>query len=77
MFRKPFANVCARLGTALLFLGFVSPAGNAFALDRRNVEKQSEVLARLTDYKTWKRVNRLDGDGTTGAFKIESSTFFG
>ena len=39
-------------------------------------ERASEFLARLSNYKTWTQVHRLDDDVSTRTFKITDSAIF-
>lgn len=48
---------------------------DAMATPKR--ESASMILSRLSDYKSWKQVNRFDFDVTAASFKIENSLSFG
>lgn len=60
----------------VLFVFFVfSLVALTSADNRLRSETDSQILSRISDYKTWKQVNRVDGDIKTGAstFTIENS----
>ena len=57
---------------ALVFLAF-SFVILTSADGTRRPETNDQILARLSDYKSWKQVNRTDADPATGTFVIADS----
>ena len=66
-------NLVVFLFTVFAFVLFAS------ADDRPKTETRAEILSRISDYKTWKQVNRVDEKPAPGAntFTIENSSIGG
>lgn len=60
----------------LIALAILAVAGG-IAANSSKESKNRQILSLISDYKTWKQVNRLDDDVTAASFKIENSLSIG
>ena len=61
----------------LVFLAFAFVILTSADVRRNREESKADLLSRLSEYKSWKQVNRVDAAPATGAFMIEASSISG